>query len=432
MNSSTSIFISRLRGLPVVDVDGDQIGKLRDVVVQIRTGGRPPRARGLVVELFARHRIFIPMVRVHQIDATQIVISGVVNTRRFSSRDAETLVTEDLFDRRVTRRGQTTPSVIYDVAMRQVRSKDWEVDEVALTEGTRHRFGRRPHVTIVDWSEITDFTLGSAQSTEQLIAQLEDMKAADIARELHDMSPERRADVVEALDDETLANALEELPEDEQVQLISNLDTERAADILEEMDPDDAADLIAELAPELAERLLGEMEPDEAKDVRRLLTYDESTAGGIMTPEPIILPIDATVADALALVRNIDITPALASMVFVCRSPLETPTGRFLGGVHIQRLLREPPSTMVSALVDQELEALPVESDLGRVSRYFATYNMVCAGVVDDDGHLLGAITVDDVLDHLLPEDWRGNQMDGKEPAHAPVTQGVRHGQTTA
>lgn len=420
MSTATSIFISRIRGLPVVDSAGDQVGKLRDVVIQLRVGGRAPRARGLVVELFARRRIFIPMVRVHHIDSAQVAISGVVNTRRFSSQEAETLVTEDLFDRQVTKRGAAISSVIYDVSMKQVRSRDWEVDEVALRDATRSRFGRKPHITIVDWSEIADFALFNEQSTEKLLAELDDMKAPDIARELHDMSPERRKEVIEALDDETLADAIEELPEDEQVELISSLDTERAADILDAMDPDDAADLIAELPLELAERLLGEMEPDEAKDIRRLLTYEESTAGGIMTPEPVILPPDATVADALAVVRHVDITPALASMVFVCRPPLDTPTGRFVGGVHLQRLLREPPSTLISGLIDHEIEPLRVEDKLAVLSRRFATYDMVCAAVVDKDNHLIGAITVDDVLDHLLPDDWRGNELDGREPAAEP------------
>ena len=201
-------------------------------------------------------------------------------------------------------------------------------------------------------------------------------------------------------------------PEDEQVQLISELDVDRAADILEEMDPDDAADLIAELAPEMAERLLGRMEPDEAEDVRRLLNYAEFTAGGMMTPEPVILATDATVADALARIRDMDLTPALACMVFVCRAPLETPTGRFIGAVHFQRLLREPPSTLVSGLVDSELATLSDDANLHAVSRYFATYNLVNAPVVDAQHRLIGAITVDDVLDHVLPDDWRGAQLD--------------------
>ena len=225
--------------------------------------------------------------------------------------------------------------------------------------------------------------------------------------------------MVSALDDQKLADALEELPEDEQVQLIQGLDPERAADVLEEMDPDDAADLIAELAPEIAERLLERMEPDEAKDLRRLLTYAEFTAGGMMTTEPVILPPDSTVAEALAAIRDAELTPALACMVYICRSPLETPTGRFVGAVHFQRLLREPPSTLVSALVDSDLEPLNDKAGLNEVSRYFATYNLVNAPVVDGDHRLIGAVTVDDVLDHVLPEDWRGTQLDSLSGAGA-------------
>jgi Mg/Co/Ni transporter MgtE len=99
-------------------------------------------------------------------------------------------------------------------------------------------------------------------------------------------------------------------------------------------------------------------------------------------------------------------------MVFVARPPLDTPTGKFLGAVHIQRLLREPPSTMVSGLIDDELEPLRADAALALVSRFFATYDMVVAPVVDDQARLVGAVTVDDVLDHMLPEDWRGIQLD--------------------
>jgi CBS domain-containing protein len=411
--TATSVFVSRIRGLPVLDASGDQVGKVRDVVTQQRAAGRAPRVKGLVVELFARHRIFVPMARVRTVDAVQIVISGVVNTRRFERRESESLVIDDLFDRVVERIDHPSSAVIFDVAMQPIRTHDWELSQVALRDaGTRKRFGRRGHVSIVDWSMIKILNLSHSQGTDQLLAQMEDMKAADIARELHEMSPARRAEVASALDDRKLADALEELPEDEQVQLISELETERAADVLDEMDPDDAADLIAELAPELAEVLLERMEPDEARDVRRLLNYAEFTAGGMMTPEPVILPPDATVADALARVRDAELTPALACMVYVCRSPLETPTGRFVGAVHFQRLLREPPSTLVSALIDHELKTLTDSADLHTVSRYFATYNLVNAPVLDDDHRLIGAITVDDVLDHVLPPDWRGTQLD--------------------
>jgi Mg/Co/Ni transporter MgtE len=176
--------------------------------------------------------------------------------------------------------------------------------------------------------------------------------------------------------------------------------------VLEEMDPDDAADVLAELPGVDRNRLLELMEPDEAEPVRQLLKYSEDTAGGIMTSEPVILTPDATIAEALARVRVPELTPALASQVYVCRPPAATPTGRYLGLAHIQRLLREPPSSLVSGVLD-DLEPLAPDTPLAEVTRYFATYNLVAAPVVDQQGHLVGAVSVDDVLDHLLPEDWR-------------------------
>ncbi|WP_332836166.1 magnesium transporter MgtE N-terminal domain-containing protein [Propioniciclava soli] len=408
--SPTSIFVSRIKGLPVLDASGDQVGKVRDIVVQNRTNARPPRVKGMVVELLRLRRVFLPIERVHTVDAQQIIISGVVNTVAFQRRDAEALVFTDLFDKSVTRPGAPAAS-IFDVAIERTRTRAWEVTEVALRENTSRSPFSRGHVVVVDWNEVPDFFVETARGTDQVLAELAEMKPADVARELHEMSPARRAEVVEALDDEMLAGALEELPEAEQVEVIRTLDTERAADILEEMDPDDAADLIAELAPDLAETILERMEPEEAEDVRALLNYSPATAGGLMTPEPVVVGPDATVADCLALLRNEEITPALAALAFICRPPLDTPTGRYVGAVHIQKLLREPPSLLAASLVDSGIAPLRPDADVALVSRYFATYDLVCAPVVDEDNRLLGAVTVDDVLDHILPDDWRGIQL---------------------
>lgn len=391
------------------------MGKVRDVVIQARLA-KGPRVRGLVVELFAKRRIFVPMTRVHAIIPSQIHITGVIDTRRFNRRSSEILVIDEIFDRTITVDGRK--QLIFDVAMGEVRNREWELREVALREIAASRpFGLRPAAkgsTVIEpWSLIASQVMEADQSFDTKIAQLADLKPADVARELYAMDPARRAKVATALDDEHLADAFQELPEDEQVRLIQSLSIERATDVLDEMDPDDAADLINDLPGEFAEELLGRMEPAEAADVRSLLKYEELTAGGMMTPEPVIMGPDNTVADALAKVRQEELTPALASMVMITRQPHDTPSGCYLGSVHVQRLLREPPSLQIGQMIDAVLEPIATSADISEVSRYFATYNLVVAPVVNSDHQLVGAVTVDDLLDHMLPHDWRGDQMDG-------------------
>jgi Mg/Co/Ni transporter MgtE len=401
------VFVARLSGLPVFDPNGDQVGKVRDVVVTLRLGNQPPRVLGLVVEVFGRRRIFLPMTRVTSIDAGHVFTTGLVNMRRFEQRPAEIRILGELLDRRVTIRETGASAVVYDVAIEQVRTRDWVLSKVAVIEGVR-RFRRRGQHQVLDWADIEGLTeIEERQGATHILAAYGAMKPADLASVVRELGPKRRIEIAAALDDARLADVLEELPEEDQVEIVGGLDTRRAAAVLNEMSPDDATDLVAELPAELAEVLLALMEPEEAEDVRRLLSYADRTAGGMMTSEPVILPPDATVADALARVRQAELTPALAAMVYVCRPPLETPTGRLLGIGHIQRLLREPPSELVSGVLDTDLDGLRADDGLESVSRYLATYNLVAAPVVDEDGRLLGVVTVDDVLDHLLPADWR-------------------------
>ena len=409
------VFVARLVGLPVYGPDGERIGRVRDLVAGLRVDANPPRVLGMVVEMVTRRRIFVPMLRVTTIDPGAVTLAtGSVSLRRFLQRPNEVLVVGQLIDAPVRLVDTGLDAVVADAAVEPTRGRDWVVSRLAVRE-RRGRLARRGQAQIVAWNAVTGLTLTDRQGTAGLLAVLETLRPADVAATLSELPEKRRYEVVDALDDERLADVFEELSEADQRELVTHVGVDRAADVLEAMDPDDAADLLRELPADEADQLLALMEPDESAPVRRLLHYPDNTAGGLMTPEPVVLRPGATVAEALARIRNPDIPPALASMVFVCRPPSATPTGRYLGCVHAQRLLREAPFELVAGLVDTELATLSPETTMEELTRYFAAYNLVAGPVVDGEEHLLGAVTVDDLLDHMLPSDWRDHLSDGAD-----------------
>lgn len=419
---SDRVFVARLAGLSVFGPDGERIGRVRDVVVTVRVDASPPRVLGLVVEMVTRRRIFVPMLRVTSIDPGAVTLAtGSVSLRGFGQRPNETLVLGQLLDAPVTIVDGGAPALVVDAAIEPTRSRDWVISRLAV-RARRHRLGRRGQVQELPWGAVTGLSLTDRQGTAGLLTVFETMRAADVAAALSELPDKRRREVVDALDDERLADVVEELSDADQRRLLAELDDERAADVLEAMSPDDAADLLGDLPQAESDALLALMEPGESGPVRRLMSYSGDTAGGLMTPEPVILRPDATVAEALARVRNPDLPVALASMVFVCRPPTETPTGRYLGCAHVQRLLREAPYELVAGVLDKELARLSPDATLGGIARYFAAYNLVAGPVVDDQDHLLGAVTVDDVLDHLLPHDWR-DRFTEEAPTEAAPTE---------
>ncbi|MDR1441694.1 MAG: CBS domain-containing protein [Bifidobacteriaceae bacterium] len=430
MSPSRRVFVARLAGTAVFDPIGDRVGWARDVVVTIGLKGRP-RAIGLVVEVPGKRRVFLPFTRVTSIDAGQIVSTGLVNMRRFEQRPVETLVVAELLDRRIVL-NDDRHALIEDIAIeaQAVLRGEWEVTQlfVRVFEGGRGIGRRRGPTELIDVRDVPDLAgQADVQGVGQLMASWGDMKPADMADLVHDMPQARRLEVAAALDNDRLADVLQELGSDDRLEIVEHLGRARAADVLEAMEPDDAADLINELPESEGAILLAMMEPGEAQDVRRLLAYGENSAGGLMTTEPVVMPPESPIAQALAAVRRHDLSPALASMVFVTRPPSETPTGRFLGVVHIQRLLREPPHQAIGTIVDTDIEPLSPDDPLGRVTRLMATYNLIALPVVDSDRRLLGAVSADDVLDHLLPEDWRSGDDDVTDQSLGPAEE-VDHG----
>ncbi len=416
MASVNRVYIARLSRMLVLGPLGESFGRVRDVVISMSIVRQQPRVLGLVVDLATRRSIFIPMLRVAAIEPEAVTLNtGSVSLRHFEQRPGEVLAIGQVLDTQVRVNDPALPElsgldvVVTDLGIEQIRTRDWMVSRVAVR--SQRRLRRRGPVHVVDWHSVQGLTPSAlalpGQGVAQLLDQFEGWKAVDVADAIRGLPPKRRYEVLKALDDDRLADVLQELPELDQADVLSELGTERSADVLEEMDPDDAADLLGVLNPTDAEMLLTRMDPGDSAPVRRLLAHSPDTAGGLMTSDPVVLTPDTSVAEALARVRDPDLTPALSSMVFVVRPPTATPTGRYLGCVQLQRLLREAPAELVGGIVDTDLLTLTPETPLAAVTRYLAAYNLVCGPVLDDQNHLLGAVTVDDLLDHLLPHDWR-------------------------
>ncbi|MCF8536215.1 MAG: CBS domain-containing protein [Rhodoluna sp.] len=405
--SANRVFVARLAGCGVFDPAGDRVGKVIDVLVSYRKSGAP-RVTGLMVEITGRRKVFVPIARITSIANGQVISTGLIDLRRFTQRGQENRVIAEMLGRKVTLLDASGTASIEDVAIEQAKNKDWTVSELFLRRPkTSASPFARGATLFATWEQVSESKDAEGQSAQQLIASYSELRPADLANALLDLSDERMLEVAEELDDERLADLLEELPEEEQLDIMKELDDERAAEVLDLMEPDDAADLMANLPEARTEAIFELMDEEEADDIRMLMQFDEFTAGGLMTTEPIICAADMTVAEAMAQIRRKEISPVLAAQVFITLPPYEVATGRYLGVVHFQKMLRRPPHERLGSMLDTELEPLKPHTHISVIHRTLATYNLVALPVVDDQHHLIGVVTVDDVLDHLLPDDWR-------------------------
>jgi len=389
------VFTSRLAGRRLLGSDSLSIGRVRDVVILQAVPGEPPRALGLVVTV-RRRSIFISLGRVAEITVDGVTLDGSnVDLGGFSRRAGEILASQ-LYDK------PAGDGVVLDVGITESGTgRGWEVSVLAV--GRRHALLRHSGA-IVPWDKHPEL-FDSGGVGEQL-AELRDLHPTDLASVVDSLPAARRRQVPDALQDEELADVLQEMPEHEQIRFLAGLGTERIADVIEAMEPDDAVDLLAEMPGQERAELLAAMPRKRADDLRRLLSYGATTAGGLMTSRPLIVTPEAPVAEVLARIRQPANGAAAAAQVYVCEPPAVTPTGRYLGTVGFQRLLREPPSAPVGQCIEDRNFVRP---DLAEreVATNMAAYNLVGVAVCDDVGRLVGAVTIDDVIDRLLPAGWR-------------------------
>ncbi len=400
------IYAFRVMRLPLLDAGGETIGSIEDLVVVPGRPGRgkdpaiAPRVVGFVANS-QRRRIFVNANRVAELNSDGARLqSWDVDLNPFKPRSGEVLIGDDLIDRRIG------DEVVSDIALRpnsDGRSAWWEIHKIRLAR--KNSIRRRPSYRLVDYDEVPALFDAPTEMQAEAV-RLRDVHPAEVAAIVRALPADQRRQLAEAMDDERLADVLEELPESEQVRIVESLDRDRLVGVFDEMEFDDLADLLGQMTEAQQELMLGVMDDDDADVVRRLLSYEEGTAGGLMTPEVIIFGPTNTVADALAQIRVPDWVVSIATQVFITQPPYKTPTGKFLGVVHMQRLLREPPNMELGRLIVDSPVVSPDLSDRA-VAVELASYDLLAIAVCDDAGRLLGAVTVDDVIDRMLGAEWR-------------------------
>lgn len=263
--------------------------------------------------------------------------------------------------------------------------------------------GRKLPRGIIPWHLVEK--LESSQQNVRLTLphqKLALLHPADIADIVEEMTADERRVVFDELDVETAAEALGEIDPEMQASIVGDLDQERAADILDEMDPDEAVDLLQDLSEQRREELIELMEEEEGADVEELLAYAEDSAGGIMTTDFLALPRDLTAGQAIDRLRELQPDPALIYYLYVVDAD-----GRLDGNISLRDLVVASPETPLAAIMNPNVLKVDAATDKEDVASLIAKYDLLALPVIDARRRLIGLVTVDDVVDLMLPRGWK-------------------------
>jgi flagellar motility protein MotE (MotC chaperone)/sporulation protein YlmC with PRC-barrel domain len=405
------LYLSQAIGRPVRDQLGESIGKVADLIVAI--GDSYPPVTGLVVNNNGRE-IFLSWQAVNSLDAGGAELgTTAIDISRFQQRPNEIRLKRDLMDKQIV-----------DIDGRKVvRVNDLRLDEVegALhlvavdvgasgvlrrlgIEGPWRTLARGLHRDVperyIDWEDVDPVERSIASVRLRVPHKgLAELHPADLATIIDQLTRSDRVGVIASLDDEAAADAIGEMEPETQVEVMEDLEPERAADILEEMDPDEAADLVADLSDESRVEILGLMEKDEADEVQELMTYDEETAGGIMTTEFVAVPATLTAAQTIDRLRELEPDAETIYYVYVTDSD-----ERLVGVLSLRDLIVSKPEIVISTFMFDEPVAVRTDTSQEEVTEVVARYNLLAVPVVDSEGRLEGIVTVDDAMDTLLPQ----------------------------
>lgn len=401
-------------GRKVTDIDGNTIGNLVDLIAtQVNipipkvVALRVKRPTGIVL---------IPAVDVAVLFSPVIPLTKHTNeVQDYILQDDDLELVEDVLDKQIIDTNGVRVVRVNDLEITRLNGEYYVSNVDIGGAGLLRRLGfKRPAAVIPDkavgslpsgmisWEDVELISHDEPMQLKVPSDKLSVLHPADLAQILSDLNRQEGSKLLESLDDETLADTLEEVEPDFQASLVEQLPNERIADVLEEMSPDEAADLLAELPDDRSEQLLNLMEKDEAEDVRKLLTFPEESAGGIMNTEFVSLPDDLNAGQAITRIRE---TANDAETIYYLYVTDESE--HLLGVFSLRQLVLSNPKTHIKDFMETHLITVDLTDDQDHCAQIISKYNLLAVPVVDKNNVIHGIVTADDALDKIIPTAWK-------------------------
>ena len=405
-------YISELLGKPVADVDGVRIGHLDDLIANFRGDVPHPVVTAIVVKR-SRGNLIVPMSEVVVLVAPAIPLTKPLkDIEPHQPGEREVYLVRDVLDKQIIDTNGVRVVRVNDLELTRVNG-DFYVANVDISGlglmrrlgmgKVAQRFQRKGGVAgTISWDEIELLSADQPMRLKIPSAKIADLHPADLAEIISDLTRSESGKLLESLDAKTVADTLEEVEPEFQAALVETMPDERVADVLEEMSPDEAADLLAELPQDRSQELLNLMERDEAEDVRKLLTYPENTAGGLMTTEFIAVRPDWTAGETIAFLRKAAQEVENLYYIYVTDDD-----NHLMGVFSLKDVVLAKPDTPITEFMHFRVASANLTDSQENVAQAISKYNLVAMPVVDDEKRLHGIVTADDALDKIIPTTWK-------------------------
>jgi magnesium transporter len=408
-------YLSNLLEKPIADVDGEPLGRLKDLIASLRSEIPHPKVVALVVK-GAGGTFLVPFS-----DVAVLIAPAIPLARRlqdivpYKPGEQDLYLARDVLDKQIIDTNGMRVVRVNDLELMRVNHHFYvanvDIGELGLlrrlglakiAQKLSSRFGRELLPSTISWDAVELLPGDQPMRLKVPSDKITELHPADLAEIISDLSRSESSRLLESLDVETLADTLEEVEPDFQASLVERMPNEKVADVLEEMAPDEAADLLAELPQDRSQELLELMEDEEAEDVRKLLAYPEDTAGGIMTTEFIAIRPDLTAEQAIAVLRE---TAEEAEPIFYVY--VTDDEGHLIGMFSLSNLVLTRPQKPVAEFMERRVTSVGLLDSQDKVAQVVAKYNLLAVPVVDDERRLHGIVTADDALDKIIPTAWK-------------------------